>query len=240
MNWCAINDDYNSAIIAAEDLAISQYNKQCNQPLKNETKEVYVEENIIEDDNISHILEIDVRSNKKYNPLEIIQLQIKVITNLIKHYKLNRLENIELYYSTLEWVCGTSEYLSQLIKQPINRNKTNTLMRSSYKFCNKKGDCQNQYGFLFGHKSKPCMNDHYVHNKIVSDIDNLLNYIKKNINIPDQKINLEMEVRKGIETINYVINHMNQELSSFMLYFKDNTNQKSKYTIKDFYRYYKH
>ena len=94
-------------------------------------------------------------------------------------------------------------------------------MRSSYKFCNKKCDCHSQYGFLFNKQTRSCINDHYVHNKLVSDIDNLINYIQKNINNP----NLEIELRKGLETICYVINHMNQELSSFALYFGiDNIN----------------
>jgi hypothetical protein len=88
-----------------------------------------------------------------------------------------------------------------------------------------------QYGFLFNKKSKNCINDHYVHNKIVSDIDNLLNYIKNNNN---NNLVLDVELRKGLETLNYVINHMYQELSSFMLYLNNN---KTKYNIYDFYKY---
>lgn len=76
------------------------------------------------------------------------------------------------------------------------------------------------------------MNDHYVHNKIVSDIDNLLEYLKKNSHSEQNKVIIETELKKGLETINYVINHMFQELSSFMLYLG-----KSKYSVKDFYRY---
>ena len=76
------------------------------------------------------------------------------------------------------------------------------------------------------------MNDHYVHNKIVSDIDNLIEYLRRNIKSASNKVVVETELKKGLETINYVINHMFQELSSFMLYLS-----KSKYTIKDFYRF---
>jgi hypothetical protein len=178
-------------------------------------------------DNIDEI--INIKNYKIFNPLEIIEKQIKVIDSVMKHFRLYRLENIEFIKKNLAWIGASSEYLTILIKQPINKNKTNNLMRSSYKFCNKKTDCQCQYGFLFNKKSKYCINDHYVHNKILSDIENLLNYIQKNssLNI------LEQDIRKGIETINYVLNHMYQELSSFMLYLP-----KSKYTIKDFYKYY--
>ena len=168
---------------------------------------------------------------KNNNPLEIINMQIKIISYLLNYYKICKLEEIDIYIKYLLWISNTSEYLCNLIKQPINKNKTNLLMRSSYKFCNKNCDCQSQYGFLFNKKSRNCINDHYVHNKIISDIDNLLNFINNNNN----NLSLELELRKGLETINYVINHMYQELSSFMLYLNNN----SKYTIYDFYKYIK-
>jgi hypothetical protein len=225
-----INDEYNIEIINAELKGFEEYNKinkdficfansslNCEAHKKSSNKiEINTEE----------IIKLDF---KKHNPLEIISMQIKIISYLLNYYKMCKLDDINIYTKYLYWIYETSVYLCSLIKQPVNKNKTNLLMRSSYKFCNKKCDCQSQYGFLFNKKSRNCINDHYVHNKIVSDIDNLLNYIKNSNN----NLTLDVELRKGLETLNYVTNHMYQELSSFMLYLNNN---KTKYNIYDFYK----
>jgi hypothetical protein len=218
-----INDDYNENIIniennALQNLTINQLNNTKN------NIEIKTKKNEI---NIEDIIKLNYKTS---TPLDIINMQIKIIAYLLNYYKIYKLDEINIYVKYLSWISKTSEHLCNLIKQPINKNKSNMLMRSSYKFCNKKCDCQSQYGFLFNKKSRCCINDHYVHNKVISDIDNLLNLINNNNNN-----NLELELRKGLETINYVINHMYQELSSFMLYLNNN----SKYTIYDFYKYIK-
>jgi hypothetical protein len=224
-----INDEYNVEIINAELKGFEEYTK-INKNLLinnsvNETKKVSEKIEI----NTDEILKLKYNN---YNPLEILSLQIKIISYLLNYYKMCKLDDINIYIKYLSWIHETSEHLCNSIVQPVNKNKTNLLMRSSYKFCNKKCDCQSQYGFLFNKKSRNCINDHYVHNKIVSDIDNLLNYIKNSNN----NSILDIELRKGLETLNYVINHMYQELSSFMLYLNNN---KTKYNINDFYKYIK-
>lgn len=238
MLWSELNDHYNRAILDAEAQAFKAFREtSAVEQQASAHHDVLVQHAVAEEDTeaaFERLMETKLHIDKKLNPLEVIQMQLRVASYLSRHFKLYRLENLDTYLRGLRWICDTSELLATSIKQPVNRNKANTLMRSSYKFCNKKADCQNQYGFLFNKKTKGCINDHYVHNKIVSDIDNLLNYIYKNQESPDQQVNLETELRKGIETVNYVINHMNQELSSFMLYFGDN---KQRYTIKDFYRH---
>ena len=261
-NWQDINDYHNKEIIDVENKYLKNFNLSTDINIYN-----VVNDNIIindEDDElntINNILLINIttfdRSNssecninniKYYNPLEIIEMQYKIINYLLKYFKKNHLDSFDVYKQYLVWICDSSEYLAILIKQPVNRNKTNVLMRSSYKFCNKKSDCQSQYGFLFNKPSRGCINDHYIHNKIVSDIDNLLNYIQRNLNINSGKdvsvgndsrttgcthVVLEMELRKGLETICYVINHMYQELSSFALYFSVGSNKATKAQIED-------
>jgi len=228
-----INDEYNIEIINAELKGFEEY-KKINKDFicfaNNSLNENKKSPDKIEI-NTEEIIKLNYNNN---NPLEIISMQIKITSYLLNYYKLCKLDDISVYIKYLSWIYETSEHLCNLIKQPINKNKTNLLMRSSYKFCNKKCDCQSQYGFLFNKKSRNCINDHYVHNKIVSDIDNLLNYIKNNNNNNNNMV-FDIELRKGLETINYVINHMYQELSSFMLYL----NNKTKYNIYDFYKYVK-
>jgi hypothetical protein len=236
MLWSELNDHYNRAILDTEAATFKAFRDAPHTEEATVTQAALVTPESDEDAEAAfeRLMETKLQMDKKLNALEVIQMQLKVVNHMSRHFKLYRLDNLDTYLRGLHWICDTSELLASSIKQPVNRNKTNILMRSSYKFCNKKADCQNQYGFLFNKKTKGCINDHYVHNKVVSDIDNLLNYIEKNRNCPDQHVNLETELRKGIETVNYVVNHMHQELSSFMLYFGDN---KQRYTIKDFYRH---
>jgi len=224
-----INDEYNVEIINAELKGFEEFTKI--------NKNLLINNSVNETKKVSEKIEMNTDEIIKlkynnYNPLEILSLQIKIISYLLNYYKMCKLDDINIYIKYLSWIHETSEHLCNSITQPVNKNKTNLLMRSSYKFCNKKCDCQSQYGFLFNKKSRNCINDHYVHNKIVSDIDNLLNYIKNSNN----NLVLDVELRKGLETLNYVINHMYQELSSFMLYLNNN---KTKYNINDFYKYIK-
>lgn len=239
MAWYLLNDDNNQEIMEIEDKYIIEYKENRNHIKDNiKIQEIIKETNsitILTD--INEILKLDNPSMlKKYNALDIIQMQIIVIDVVTKYFKISKLDNIDFYVQNLTWIYTSSLYLTNLIRQPVHKNKTNVLMRSSYKFCNKMTDCVSQYGFLFNKKCRNCINDHYVHNKIISDIDNLLNYLKNNCK-HDNLLLLEQDMRKGIETLSYVLNHMEQELSSFTVYFGKNS-QKSKYTIKDFYRYY--
>ena len=168
-----INDEYNIEIINAELKGFEEYNKinkdsMCfaNNSLNCEAHKKSADKIEI---NTEEIIKLNYKNN---NPLEIISMQIKIISYLLNYYKMCKLDDIDIYIKYLSWIYESSEYLCNFIKQPVNKNKTNLLMRSSYKFCNKKCDCQSQYGFLFNKKSRNCINDHYVHNKIVSDVDN--------------------------------------------------------------------
>lgn len=235
MLWKDINDSWNQEIILKEINCIKYFISPSKDTF--ETSVTTSSENVInlsDDVNSSKdvidntILTLDY---KILNPLQILEHQIKVINYLLKLFKVTRLQEINDYEPYLLWIYNTSEYLALSIHQTINRTKSNTLIRSSYKFCNKKCDCQSHYGFLFQKKTKCCINDHYVHHKVAYDIINLIDYLKRHIYTDHNKVIVETELKKGLETINYVLNHMYQELSSFMLYLG-----KSKYTVKDFYR----
>jgi len=240
MDWFYLNDENNKEIIEIERKYILNF-KITNEPNSILNDEILVKEILVENEksniitNIDDIIKIERNALKKYNALEIIQMQVIIIDYVGKQFKIFKLEDINFYIKYMSWIQLSSLYLTDLIRQPVHKNKTNILMRSSYKFCNKMTDCTSQYGFLFNKKCRNCINDHYVHNKIISDIDNLLNFLKNNYN--KDNVLLEQDIRKGIETITYVLNHMQQELSSFTIYFGNCTGNK-KYTIKDFYRYY--
>lgn len=239
MNWADLNDENNTDVILAEmafikNIMLDDTSIVCKNAEEAPSTCINDEIETLKQNINSTILVIGTQNHeyKQYNALTLIEHQLKVINYMLKFFKVHRLQELSDYEPYLVWLMASSEYLATSIKQNINRSKSNTLMRSSYKFCNKKSDCQTHYGFLFQKKTRCCMNDHYVHNKIVSDIDNLLEYLKRNIKTASNKVVVETELKKGLETINYVVNHMYQELSSFMLYLS-----KSKYAIKDFYRF---
>lgn len=233
MEWKNLNDDWNREVMLWEMQYIKQFvgcPLECSARDTSSDGVTNLNDDLV---NTKETIDNDTMNvdYQKLSPLQIIEHQLKIVNYLLKLFKINRLQSVDEYEPYLMWIMKSSEYLALSIHQSINRNKSNSLMRSSYKFCNKKSDCQSHYGFLFHKKTKCCMNDHYVHHKVVSDIVNLLDYLKKNTE-QYNKIIVETELKKGLETINYVINHMYQELSSFMLYLG-----KSKYTVKNFYRY---
>jgi hypothetical protein len=49
------------------------------------------------------------------------------ISYLLNYYKMCKLDDINIYIKYLSWICETSEYLCNLINQPVNKNKTKKL-----------------------------------------------------------------------------------------------------------------
>jgi hypothetical protein len=69
------------------------------------------------------------------------------------------------------------------------------------------------------------MADHYVHYKLVSDITSV-------ITILDVKTeNIVNDLRICLDTINFVINHMYQELNTFNIYY----NKEENFDINKYY-----
>lgn len=78
--------------------------------------------------------------------------------------------------------------------------------RSSYKFCGYNYEC----GFNYNLKKKGCFAQHYVHNMIYADVDATIKYLEKHKN----SNNFVSEVKKSLNTISYVINHMYEEFKN--------------------------
>ena len=89
-----------------------------------------------------------------------------------------------------------------------------TISRCSYKFCSYQDNCSYNYNT----KSKSlCYQDHYVHNMVSADLKILINYIK----VKNEKNNLVLhnkEILKTINTLSFVIGHMELELKTKCLY----------------------
>jgi hypothetical protein len=183
--------------------------------------------NIQEDDynvNIDEINSIDLQKikdtfqNKKC--LYILQKELLIIKLLSKYaLQTNNLDN-DFVIKCLKLCFELSEILRQKINQKqIKITNKKNIQRCSYKFCNFKENCNYNYSKK---KNNYCYQDHYVHNMVSHDLLVLLYYIQdeeyQNIN----KNESLKEILKSINTISFVINHMESELKAKCLYQDEN------------------
>ena len=160
--------------------------------------------------------------NKLYNnksSLEVLQKEVEII-KLISKYSLqnNKLE-FEFIITCLRYLFSLSELLRNRLHQlPININKSGkniNISRCSYKFCNYKEECA--YNYNFGKKTNQCYQDHYVHNMVSHDVISLITYIENNYKT-NSLILHNKEILKTINTLSFVIGHMEGELRAKCLY----------------------
>ena len=163
---------------------------------------------------------------KKYNNIPSLNIlkKEKSIIKLISIYSLkNKKFDKELFKNSLEFLFFLSEILRNRLSQPNlcheNYNIKSSIPRCSYKFCNYKDSCI----FNYSENKKICYQDHYVHNMISSDIKVLLKYININYSDSEYIINTK-EILKSINTMSYVISHMENELNSKCIYQPEETN----------------
>jgi hypothetical protein len=160
-----------------------------------------------------------IYNNKK--SLEILQKELEIV-KLISKYSLqnNKLEFVFII-TCLKYLLTLSEILRIRLKQPIiNINKQyNTkninITRCSYKFCNYKEECA--YNYNFGKKTNQCYQDHFVHNMVSHDVSSLISYVENNYK-NNSTILHNKEILKTINTLSFVIGHMEGELRAKCLY----------------------
>ena len=153
---------------------------------------------------------------KNKNSLEILQKETEIV-KLISKYSLqnNKLE-YTFIVNCLKYLYELSEILRGRLKQGnVSFNKTTnaTIVRCSYKFCNYKENCTYNYG----KKGLACYQDHFVHNMVSHDVQALICYIEMTHNDGDM-ITHNKEILKTINTLAFVIGHMEGELKAKCLY----------------------
>lgn len=159
---------------------------------------------------------------KKDNSLKILQKELDVIKLLSKYSLQNNQLNYTFFMNALNLLLILSETLRIRLEQnEINIEKKaysdDNISRCSYKFCSFKDSCNYNYN-----KTKNmCYQDHYVHNMVSVDLKILIEYIE--LKYGDTKIVLHnKEILKTINTLSYVITHMENELKSKCLYLPEN------------------
>jgi len=188
----------------------------------NESNHTEVDDNKLILEKINNYID-QIKDNKlsfiSKNVLELLKEQESICTYLCKYVLQNNYLNYDFFTNSLILLKELSAYLRNKINQKkfthdLKKIKlTNSIPRSSYKFCHFKDSCMYNYD-----KDKNgCYADHYVHNLAEADIEALIEYIKNNFK-DNNIINHNKEIIKCINTLCFVIKHMASELNSLCIY----------------------
>jgi hypothetical protein len=116
--------------------------------------------------------------------------------------------------------------LSEILRLRLNQKElvhdvktltSENLPRCSYKFCNFKDICT--YNYVLSIKSQ-CYQDHYVHKMVSADLFILIKYIDQKLQDSTFVIH-NKEILKTINTLSFVINHMENELKTRCMYLNE-------------------
>ena len=222
-------NDFNLNLEVTNQTRLKDYiNKLSN---KNDDNIIETKINQIEKDYQNKLIEIEGLCK---NPNEIITLKSKLslvilqkeldIIRLITKYTLqNKNINYDFIMNCLNILLELSETLRIRIGQKdFNHDKIqviseNTISRCSYKFCSYQDNCSFNYNFKI---KNLCYQDHFVHNMVSADLRILIDYIKTKYG--ETKIVLHnKEILKTINTLSFVIDHMEKELRNKSMYLPD-------------------
>jgi hypothetical protein len=226
--WANLNDSYNLDIIISENQAIKNYVPK-REYVKKDSKKSDTIQSL--EEIINQILLSDYKLN---NILNILVKQNNVASYLIKTFRSSKPEDIvwEKFRPGLNWILESSKFITSKTSTFIQQFKTDKIYRSSYKFCNKKDECN----ALYCHITKPgqqshdkCNGDHYVHNKLVSDLSCLIQVLDTRKD--EETSTISNDLRICLDTVNFVISHMNHELNNFNIYYS----KKEGFDINKFY-----
>ena len=169
------------------------------------------------------------KPSESMNSLQLLDHEYFLIQYISKHIQQYnvRNENIEMYVNFLLWISDASLILSNRLKLPkINKEFSGDLIKRTYDFCPHRSNCQVNYG----KKKGKCCAPHYVHNIVHNDIIMMIKYFDKNkentIFAFDQEL---FKILKQINTIQFVINQMYIELSTFKNSIISNTHDIEKF-----------
>jgi hypothetical protein len=226
LDWVKSVDSHNSTIINLESKyrqnaiisSVDYYDDKVYQKLDYRTNFSVDNEDVIDEVNkIVNILPTD--SMNSLLLLDNEYFLIQYISKHIQQYKIQN-DNIHKYIKLLTWISKSSNILANRLKLPkINKEFTGELVKRTYDFCPHRGNCQINYG----NKKGKCCAPHYIHNLVQHDIVMTICYLEKCKNSTSFVLEQEIyKILKQINTIQFVINQMYLELSSFK-----NTNNKN-------------
>lgn len=160
-----------------------------------------------------------INNYMKNNSLFILQKELDIIKLLTKYALQNNHLNYTFFYKSIKFLFKLSELLRIRLKQKevIHDNKiikSINLPRCSYKFCSYKDACLYNYNNI---TKNQCYQDHYVHNMVSADLNILIKYFEQHFK-DNNFVIYNKEILKTINTLSFVINHMENELKSKCMY----------------------
>jgi hypothetical protein len=174
-------------------------------------------------------ISIDTTIYENKNSLLILQQEVEVIKLLTQYSLENNQLDYLFFLKTLKYLFGLSEILSLRLNQKIITHEVNitptNLPRCSYKFCNFKENCSFNYN---SNSKNSCYQHHYVHNMVSGDLQVLILYIEKKFQDSNFVIH-NKEILKTINTLSYVISHMENELKTRCLHLPESEIEKNHY-----------
>ena len=184
--------------------------------------ETEYENNLIQLNNICNDNNYLNENIKNKNSLIILQKELEIIKLLAKYALQNNQLDYIFFHKSLKFLYKLSEILRIRLNQKeiIHENKIftpNNLPRCSYKFCSFKDVCSYNYNMT---SKNQCYQDHYVHRMVSADLAILIEYIEEKFKDPNFVIH-NKEILKTINTLSFVINHMENELHSKCMYLDD-------------------
>lgn len=163
---------------------------------------------------LGEILTIDV-SKGGLSEIELLKHQTYV-TGQLKKYVGSCIDNssnfdVEQHLPKLEWLAKSCLYLAKkrLQKDIKFKKKLDHIQRNSYEFCEYGPKCPNSNG--------KCKKKHIVYNYAYCDISELIRHLTTNLANTANTTNLSIKIKDiftSINTINYVFNHMYDELAN--------------------------
>ena len=165
----------------------------------------------------------EIEKLKSLNSLKILQKELEIIKLLTKYSLQNNQLNYTFFMNALKLLFSLSETLRIRINQPELKIETklytdDNISMCSYKFCNYKDTCNYNYNKA---KTLICYQDHYVHNMVSGDLKVLLDYIEQKYG-EIKIVSHNKEILKTINTLSFVINHMENELKTKCMYLSEN------------------
>lgn len=171
-----------------------------------------------------------INEYKTKSSLVILQKEVEIIKLITKYALQNNHLDYLFFYKVLQTLFQLSEILRLRLDQKelvheIKVITSDNLPRCSYKFCNYKDTCTYNYNLTV--KSQ-CYQDHYVHRMVSADLCVLIKYIDQKLKDNNFIIH-NKEILKTINTLSFVINHMENELKSKCMYLHESEWDKHHY-----------
>ena len=224
-NLCWYNE-YNLESNIQIDQKIKDYINKLSNKTEDKTIEIKIDE--IEKNYQSKLIEIEelckktneISNYKSKSSLVILQKELDIIRLITKYTLQNKNINYDFIMNCLNILLELSETLrTRLGQKNFNHEKMqvsvdNTISRCSYKFCCYQDNCSYNYNLKI---KNLCYQDHYVHNMVSTDLKILIDYIKTNYE-KNKILSHNKEILKTINTLSFVIDHMEKELKNKCMY----------------------